>query len=461
MMRGSNYTGSGLTTKARRSRSLFGSLRLSVLAVIYLFVFLVGGTQAVEFEFDFDPIYDRIEVGEMSFWALRPFYSSSSDPEMERWRKDFLWPLYTRKGFKDEVYGRLLFFGYSADFSPDTVRQRNWLIPFLFQGTSAKGEGYFSVFPLGGTLREFLGRDEAWFFLFPLYAESRVNDVETTTALWPIYSRSTGEKVDRFRIWPFYGYSLLKDEFRKRFILWPFYNDVEYLNDRNPGEGFILFPFYGHVETEQAENYWVLPPFFRYCDSEPQRTIYAPWPFIQIADGKIHKRYVWPFYGRKRMGTLSKEFYAWPIVWNNRITHREHDLHRRRVVPFFVQEQEVANTNTVWQAEGDVLSTYWKLWPLMSWQHEGAVSRFRALELWPLRNTSGIERNWSPWWTLYRRERMGDVVDHHLLWGLYRQSKGSNLFEWSLLKGVAGYKKTQDGGRYRFLFMWFGEEESP
>jgi len=108
---------------------------------------------------------------------------------------------------------------------------------------------------------------------------------------------------------------------------------------------------------------------------------------------------------------------------------------------------------------GDVMTRYWKIWPLMSWERIHENSRFRTLELWPLRNTPGIERNWAAYWTLYRRMNTDGVVRHDVLWGLYRQTKDPEAFEWSLLKGFAGYKKTQNSRSFRFLFMRFGDEE--
>ena len=47
---------------------------------------------------DGDPFYERMDAtNEMSFLAVRPFYTHVDDPSTERWRKDYLWPLYTQK----------------------------------------------------------------------------------------------------------------------------------------------------------------------------------------------------------------------------------------------------------------------------------------------------------------------------------------------------------------------------
>ena len=108
---------------------------------------------------------------------------------------------------------------------------------------------------------------------------------------------------------------------------------------------------------------------------------------------------------------------------------------------------------------GDVASRYWKLWPLMSWERQGDETLFRFLELWPLRNTAGIERNWAPFWTFYRREKSRETISHNVLWGLYRQSKGDDVREWSLLKGLAAYKRDGSGRSFRLLFLRLGSEE--
>ncbi|MEI6891323.1 MAG: hypothetical protein V5783_04040 [Pontiella sp.] len=409
-------------------------------------------------DIDGDPLYaNTVGTNGASFYAWRPFYSSSTGPE--RWRKDYLWPLYTKKGFKDEQYARFLFFGYSMKFSPETERERHWLLPFYFQGISAEDEDYLAIFPLGGTIYEFLGRDKITFVLFPIWYTSDINDVHSWTVLWPLISSTQGEKVDRFRVLPFYSRNTLAGEYEKKYYGWPLLSTVKYTHERNPGGGFIFIPIYGQIKTEKADNYWLFPPFFRYMASEKQWIVYAPWPFIQLADGEIKKRIFWPFYGKKELGTLRKQYMFWPIFWNRVTTYAEHERRSKKVVPFFHYQADVVTKAVKEYEVGEARSKYWKLWPLMSWERNAEHSRFRALELWPLRNTAGIERNWAPWWTLYRRVNEGGEIGHHVLWGIYRQKRSPEQFEWSLLKGLVGYKNIENNRSYRFLFMWFGDEE--
>ncbi|MBN2683708.1 MAG: hypothetical protein JXR40_00380 [Pontiellaceae bacterium] len=403
------------------------------------------------------PFYEAVEANGVRMRAVRPFYSSVETEE--RWEKDYLWPLYVRKGFKDEEYARFFVVGWHNDFSSGEGRERTWVLPIYFQGRAADGENYFGLFPLGGHLRDFLGRDRIDFALFPLWARSQVNEVKTTSVLWPIYSRTQGDGVDRFRIWPLYGESTLEGSYQKKFVLWPIFSSVKYTNPGNPGGGFILFPLYGHVQTEKGDNHWILPPFFRFAEGGGQRIINAPWPFIQLSDGDVYKRYLWPLYGKKQAGSSTQKFWLWPVIWDRKTELGDRTQERFNVMPFFYSEKEVL-TKAVGEAEvGDTASKYWKVWPLMSWDQRGETSRFRLLDLWPMRETDGVERNWAPLWTLYRRMENDGAVQHRLLWGIYEQEKGKGSAEWSLLKGLVKYKKTERGSSFRVLFFRFGNAE--
>ena len=120
----------------------------------------------------------------------------------------------------------------------------------------------------------------------------------------------------------------------------------------------------------------------------------------------------------------------------------------------------------------------------MSYMQEGGNKRFRVLELWPLRNTGPVEREYAPIWTLYTHTLMGDSYDDELLWGLYRcrkrgadyrsvslfpvvswtrDDRDGNRREWSVLKGLLGYKRdgTQKSVRVLYLLNFGGKEKKP
>ena len=137
-------------------------------AVLGVLTALLCGTASASSLF---PFYDNRTTDEGSFFAVRPLYSHTVLNEKGVEVSDYFWPLYSRKEFKDEQSSRALFFWYTCKFDvkKNGLRDRNWLLPFYFQGTDVHGTNYFALFPLGGTIREFLGRDEIEFVLFPAF----------------------------------------------------------------------------------------------------------------------------------------------------------------------------------------------------------------------------------------------------------------------------------------------------
>ncbi|MCF7847331.1 MAG: hypothetical protein K9M45_00665 [Kiritimatiellales bacterium] len=431
--------------------------------LVYHLCLALSFTASAGAAFDGDPFYERMTgTNDMTYLAVRPFYSHVENPEKEKEIRDYIWPLYTRKTFKDEKYGRLLFFGFSHDFSQeeDDVREQNWILPIYFQGKDAADNGYFAIFPVGGTIHDFLGRDKIMFVLFPIFGKSSINEVKTTTVLWPIGSKTEGGKVERFRVFPIVGKTQLDGEYDKRFVLWPFWNSVDYLNEENEGHSWMLFPICGKVDKEKEKTMWVVPPLFRFSRGEEQTITYCPWPFYQTAEGEVNKFIMWPLFGKKQIGGIQKDYYAWPLLWSTTVDYPKFTHKRKMLAPVFAYESDRA-VRPIGEdiGEGDVFSRYWKLWPVMSWQREHDVSRFRMVELWPFRNTPAVERNWAPIWTLYKRECGESETGHHVLWGTYRQIKRPDEFEWSLLKGLIAYKRKGPDKQFRMLFVPFAEDE--
>lgn len=408
------------------------------------------------------PLYDNLQTDEGSFFAVRPFYSKTVAAEGQV--QDFLWPIYSRKEFKNEATSRALIFWWTHNFAADaeSPRDRSWLLPFYFQGQDALGEKYFALFPLGGTIHEFLGRDRISFALFPLFGKSQVNEVKTTSVLWPIYSHTRGEGIERERIFPIIGKAVLKDKYEKRFVLWPFWTSANYFYPGNSGTSWILFPVCGRVRMEQEKTLWVIPPFFRFTQGDKQNRLYCPWPFFQKIESERHdKLYIWPLWGTDKYegGVSHKTFLFWPLFWSERTEEAHLSRTRRTMVPFFVLERYFLREKGVPKEEQTEVSRYWRVWPLMSWQRAGDVSRFRLLELWPVKNSAAVERNWAPLWTLYKRTNHEGLIRKDLLWFTWHSEKepAADRKEWSLLKGLLSYRREGDARSFRMLWVNLGE----
>lgn len=425
------------------------------------------------------PVYEHQEAGKrLAFTGVRPFYSVTTDRSRDRTLREFLWPLGIVKDLGRERHWRFLTaYGHDFDRGDPESRYRGMVFPLLFWGEDAHGESYAAAFPFGGKLNEFIGRDRIVFVLFPLYAYSTINDLETWDVLWPIYSRTTGGDVDRLRIFPFYGQSSNGDDWHKHFVLWPIWTHARYHYPQSSGTAFILFPLFGRTRLTDQQGWMVLPPLIRWSRRGDHTELNCPWPFLQYASGDFEKLYIWPLWGRRRTEKVVSSFYLWPIGRTLHAEREDHVLDRHVLLPFVYHERKRAMPDATSDAEPEVTARYFKLWPLCSYQREDDVLRTRLPDLWPLKDTGPVERNLAPLWTLFTRTRAGDNVEHELLWGMYRYRRdgeherrvsvfpllssyrcGSGddaVRSWSFLLGLLG--REQAAGESTWRFLWFLE----
>lgn len=447
------------------------------------------------------PLFERQEAADgKTFTAVRPFYSRTFDAGNARTLREYLWPVAMNKDFRGETYWRILL-AYENDFDStnSAARHRFIIFPIFYSGKDVHDESYFAVFPLGGKINEFLGQDKIWFAMFPLYMYMSVNDVKTYDVLWPFISRTTGQNVSRFRVFPLYGQSSRRDDWTKRFVLWPFWTSAHYsYPDGQTGGGFVLFPLFGHTKLTDQESWMLLPPFFRWSRNDKgYRSGNVPWPFIQYASGRDNKLYFWPLWGTRHSGNgnIRSSFFIWPIGSSLDEDRSDYDLHRFSLFPLAFyesktpksavsgqrsemrcQEEEggsLGTNGTLQAAEGDSSSRsntpprqyagspaspvseegvqvntaksgrFFKLWPLASYQREDDAIRIRMLDLWPGKSLPAIERNYAPLWTLYSHVRMDGASEDELLWGLFRRSNDNQ------------------GGRHLSLFPLFSCGKRP
>jgi len=409
-----------------------------------------------------NPFYENLQTEKGSFFALRPFYSHAVTEEGDI--RDVFWPLYSRKSFKDEKTSRALIFYFTHKFNAneEAPRKRRWLLPVYFQGRDVNGKNYFALFPLGGTIYEFLGRDRLAFVLFPIFGKSQINEVKTTSVLWPVYSRTRGGGHKRDRVFPIIGKSTLPGKYKKKFVLWPFWTSAEYYHPGDSGKAWILFPLCGRAKMDNEKTLWVIPPFFRFTKGEKENRIFCPWPFFQKKDNERHnKLYVWPLWGRDQYagGLNHRNFLFWPFLWSSRTEQAHLTKTRRMALPFFFLERGFLREEGVPKKEQAEVSRYWKIWPLMSWQRNERASCFRMLELWPVKNAAPIERNWAPLWTFYKRTNVNGLICKDVLWFAWHSERepAADRTEWSLLKGLLSYKREGEARRVRVFWFNLGQ----
>jgi len=421
------------------------------------------------------PIFETVRgKTEQRYLGVRPFYSRASNARFSSSSSTYLWPLASSRRLHQELNWRILLaYGHVQDSSSSDSRYQIRVLPIYFQGRSGVGENYVAVFPLGGKICEILGQDRVGFLMFPLLGWGHVQDMKFRTVLWPVFSATTGPGVYRRRVWPFYGISKKEGWWQKKFVMWPFWTSARYFRDGYSGSSYILWPLWGRVKREQQHGWMFLPPLFRFHKGDKQNLTYCPWPIIQISSGEINKLYIWPIWGRKEIpGAEKKHFALWPIFWRSTYYRADSTVHWLRAVPF-VQSQ-VIRAKEADGTEGEIIERYHKLWPLISYRRANGVRRTRLLDLWPTKDYAVVERSWAPIWTLFQHTVAPDGFDTEFLWGLYRQARRGedqryvSLFplfswnrddreqetrEWSLLKGLLGYKRDGDKKTLRILYL--------
>lgn len=410
------------------------------------------------------------------FSAFHPIKSSWGRPgERSVRRHDFVYPFASASSSETMSKWRILLaYKWDWDTTDPMSRSRFWLMPFIWSGRSSDGQAYFALWPFAGTIREALFKDQIDFFMWPIYTQSSVRYEKSRSFVWPLINFTESPTASRKRFFPFYGQYDVYGKGTKKFVLWPFWNQVEYTDPRNPGHAWILFPITGHAKLQNQESWWAIPPLFRWTKREDEEKILGPWPFYQSHKGPEKQQiYVWPIYGTKQHGNVSRTFWLWPIAWHIKSEQPDLIKTRRLLVPFYQNATKHQTVMVNGQKEkGALKEHYTKIWPLYSMDKKEHRSLFKFPDLNPTR-IEGIERNWSPLWTLYQRERRYDDVDTEILWGMYRNVKRdggkrlnyTSIFpladwsrekdgkHWSLLKGLIGYRRVGEKRRYQFLYF--------
>jgi hypothetical protein len=387
----------------------------------------------------------------------------------------FLWPLYLfRRDGKDITIRIFPLYTYWRDVyeyrAGTEINTEYMLFPIVFGGTTTEAGSYFAVFPVGGELKHFLGRDEIHFILFPLYLSWKKGELRQRNYLWPVLSFSGGGGYSGFRLWPLYGFFEKENEFRSEFIGWPIYNHQEYdLDQEQPGERLLVFPFYAREDNTRRTYRAVLWPFFTYENNRARNFVERgmPWPFVVIARGDIERTQYWPLYGRRKAGDTETTFIAWPF-WS-----------RRSETANGIQEREmkllpVYDAKTRLSEEDDVLYHKVRAWPLWRFRrYEDGSTYFRSLALLWFDDEQGFERQYAPLWSLYERSTTPDGEKRtYALWRFFQQvrtpeqtktripllfhyesDRGNDSRKMQILGGLFGFDREEDKRNLQVLYF--------
>jgi hypothetical protein len=414
------------------------------------------------------PFFYSQQTRDESTVAFPPFFSSVNNPSVEYHEKDFLYPLLTSIHYGQERRWQLFqLLAFSGGQEPDGAKVvRRTIFPFYFSQRSATDTNldYTAFFPFYGTLKNRLFRDEIHFVMFPAYSETRKKDVVTDNYLYPFVSVRRGDGMHGWKAWPFagderkivtlqtngFGDVETNGGYNRSFYLWPFHLKQDNgIGTENPEKFRASIPLYVFTRSPQFDSTTVLWPFFTWMDSRAKkyREWQMPWPIVIFArgEGKTTSR-VFPVFSRSHNATLESDSYFWPL-YTFRRTHSDPLDFRRTRVAFYLYENILEKNTRTGESKRRV-----DMWPFFTWHRDfNGSERLQILALLEpvVPGNTGIERNWSPLWSLWRAEtspRTG-AASQSLLWNLYRRETAPAHKKVSLLFGLFQYQC--DGGNHR------------
>ncbi len=420
------------------------------------------------------PFYYSQQVETETTWAIPPFYSCTKKPDVAAHEDDFLYPVLTYIRYEEErrwQFGQLISTSGGQEQN-GAKKKRLTLFPLYFSQRSLADTNlnYTAYFPFYGHLKDRLFKDEMYFVMFPIFGETRKRDVITDNYVYPFVHLRHGDGLDGWQLWPFvgrehkditmhtngFGDVELVAGHDKSFVLWPLHLQQDTgIGTDNPEKFRAAIPFYAYSRSPQRDDTSVLWPIFTWIDDREKkyREWQGPWPFVIFTrgEGKTTDR-IFPLFSRSRNAIKESDSYLWPLYAYHRTHVDPLDQQRTRVMFYLYSRMTEKNTQTGAQ-KGRL-----DMWPFFTWHRDLAGNRrLQVLALLePLvPDNPGIERNWSPLWSLWRTETNAKTgaASQSMLWNLYRREGGPNHKKVSLLFGLFQYQSEGNQRRTKLFYV--------
>jgi len=415
------------------------------------------------------PIFSITDTEDTHIFSIRPLFNSFLDKETGDRSRHFIYPLVNWADRDNTRYGSataLLQYHHNDELD-ETFFQ---LFPIIFsQKTPRPEDSYLAIWPIGGVMKNRLGKDRASFVAWPLYVRTERGDETRYHFPYPFLSYLKGPRSRGFGIWPLFGKFERDNDYLHTWALWPFHYHLRDDLDKDvPYVRFAVLPFYQHESGAGLESHTFLWPFFGYTRETDPRPVYSEnryfWPFLVQGRGEEQYKNRWfPVYSHERKPGKEKHWYLWPLLRKDRITSQPGLLREKTSFLYFVFRDDKQTFN-------NTTARLTFLWPLFGYWNDGnGRSQLQALD--PLGtffpNNKKVKENWSPLFAVYRYDNVLGNRRHSILWDLLvweHDASGFNsiyvgpVFEWvkgshwDLLKGLIGSEKNEDKRKMRYFW---------
>ena len=419
------------------------------------------------------PFFFDQRVDSEKTWSVPPLFSHDADPSVESEADDLLYPVLTYRRFGTEYrwqLGQLL--SFAGGESPQGGGQTRFtLFPLYFQQRSPiENENYTALLPFYGHLQNRLYRDEIFLVMFPIYSQTRKKDVVTDNYLFPFFDLRHGDGMHGWQCWPLvgtehkevttqtngFGEAETIGGYDKFFAVWPIhFSQNTGIGTADPAKFRADLPLYATLRSPGRDSTSVLWPFFTWVDDrgEKYHEWEGPYPFVVVARGagKTVTR-CWPLFSRGHDDSLESDYYLWPLYVHNHLHAGALDDQSTRIL--FYLFANVAEKNL----DAGTGRRRVDLWPLFTY-HRDYNGDQRLQILAPIEpmlpNNPGVERDWSPLWSLWRSENnpQAGAASQSLFWNFYRHETAPAAKECSLVFGLFQYQSNAGGTKVRLFYI--------
>lgn len=409
-------------------------------------------------------------LGDPEVTAVRPLWVRLEEQQRDVVNTHVIYPVFSHWQRGSDYSWRLLnqVRGSSLDVGgKDVDTFEIW--PFFWHRDSGDPEtSYTAVFPIAGTLKNRLFHQRIDWVLFPLYSRFTTRHHVDDVYLWPIFRYRSGPASRGFGVFPIFGHFERDRAYNNTYALWPFlYNNYRYGKEEQPYHALGVLPFYARETAAGLKSESFVWPFFGYTREWDPRPRYGEIRFFYpfIVQGRGEEKYVnriLPLYAHEQRPGYEKHWYLWPLLKTEERDLGSGLISERQSLLYFLYWNEVQRA----ELQGfEARKTH--LWPFYSYWNSGTGSRqFQLLS--PLEvffpNNQAVRETWSPFFAVYRYDRMPGSYRHSVLWDLilhqrseqeagfylgplFERVRDQQTVEYSLLKGFLKFERDPVEGR--------------
>lgn len=403
-------------------------------------------------------------------YFIRPAIARYESPE--KTSNYFLYPLGTSHNEPNHLYwtAPMGLFNYDTFYNHRKVyRQGNFFPFYFFRSGFGTSNDYAAIWPLGGTVRNFLGKEEARWFLWPLWVKTKNSGTINYWYPWPFINYRCGTSHG-LAIYPLGGHFFQKNVYDERYFLWPL--GYRYINFERQElkKGFL--PFYAYERSPNVRDLSIIWPIWGHRKEnkpayEEHRIL---WPLWVKGHGDI--RYVnrWaPFYthSENKKRHYKKTWYLWPFIKEQYWHENDIHIHQEQFLYFIFWHQEQKSDKNP-----KFLAKKIHFWPIYSyWDNGQGHEQMQMLSPFEVffPNNAMVRDIYTPLFALYRYDENNGVVRQDFLFRLFQEERNGNdvhlhcnfLLDYknaesekrfSLLNGLFEYKKIS--GEKTFKLFW-------